>query len=161
MGTREAGKGPGRPPKFTEPSRVVTVTLPVAALALLAELDDDRARAIVKATELATAAVDRDAGRPVEMQAVSSGRAVITVPQSPALSAVTGLSLIQIRPSRYLIVLEPGTALTEVEVALVDALEALEPGEDDHAILVQLLQSLRTFRRSDRARTGELILVEV
>lgn len=160
MGTEHAGRRPGRPPKFAGASRVVTVTLPEATLARLATLHDDRARAIVRATELAFAALDQ--GGAVELQEVSAHSAVITVPASPALLALRGVRLIEIRPSRYLIVLEPGTALSEVEISVLDALEALPAGDGaDHAILTELLRSLRSSRRSDRARTGELILVDI
>ena len=41
----------GRPAKFAEPSRPVTVTLPERILDLLAAVDSDRAQAIVKTVE--------------------------------------------------------------------------------------------------------------
>ena len=44
-------KRTGRPAKFAEPSRPVTVTLPERILDLLAAVDSDRAQAIVKAVE--------------------------------------------------------------------------------------------------------------
>ena len=43
----------GRPPKFDEPRRPVTVTLPKRTLSALAALDADRARAIVKLVDAA------------------------------------------------------------------------------------------------------------
>ncbi len=46
-----SGSQGGRPAKFDEPRRPVTVTLPVRILTQLAEIDADRARAIVKAVE--------------------------------------------------------------------------------------------------------------
>ena len=108
------------------------------------------------------AAVGKEVQRSVEMLTVTPHTAVITVPHSPVLSDLVGLNLIQILPSRYLIVLEPGRALTEVELSLVDRIETLSPEQGrDHAILTELLGSLRAFRRAERARTGELILVEI
>jgi hypothetical protein len=140
---------------------VVTVTLPEATLESLALLDSDRARAIVKAADLAVAA-GRDLDPSVEMLAVTPHTAVITVPHSTILSEVAGLNLIQILPTRYLIVLEPGMALTQVEVSLLDRLDTLPPEQtQDRLVLGQLLERLRTFRRAERARTGELILVEI
>jgi hypothetical protein len=140
---------------------VVTVTLPEETLERLAAIDGDRARAIVRAAELADAAFSGGAPA-VEMQAVSPRTAVITVPESPALASLRGLRLIQIRPSRYLIVLDRGMALAEVEITLLDALEALPSGDSrDRTILSELLYSLRSSRRSDRATTGELILVDI
>jgi hypothetical protein len=140
---------------------VVTVTLPEETLARLAELDGDRALAIVRATELAVASLEGRGVPAVEVQEVSTKTGVITVPASPALLALRGVRLIEIRPSRYLIVLEPGTALAEVEVSVLDALEGLAPEGQDHAVLTELLRSLRASRRSERARTGELILVDI
>jgi hypothetical protein len=161
MGAIRVGKSPGRPPKFAGPSRVVTVTLPEETLARLAELDGDRALAIVRATELAVASLEGRTVPAVEVQEVSTKTGVITVPASPALLALRGLRLIEIRPSRYLIVLEPGTALAEVEISVLDALEGLAPEGQDHTVLTELLRSLRASRRSERARTGELILVDI
>jgi hypothetical protein len=140
---------------------VVTVTLPEETLARLAELDGDRALAIVRATELAVASLKGRAAPAVEVQEVSTKTGVITVPASPALLALRGVRLIEIRPSRYLIVLEPGTALAEVEISVLDALEGLAPEGQDHTVLTELLRSLRASRRSERARTGELILVDI
>jgi hypothetical protein len=140
---------------------VVTVTLPEETLARLAELDGDRALAIVRATELAVASLEGRAVPAVDVQEVSTKTGVITVPASPALLALRGVRLIEIRPSRYLIVLEPGTALAEVEISVLDALEGLAPEGQDHAVLTELLRSLRASRRSERARTGELILVDI
>ncbi len=161
MAAHREGKSPGRPPKFAGPSRVVTVTLPEDTLALLSAIDGDRARAIVRATEYASAQYGGD-DPSVKMQAVSPNTAVITVPESPTLSALDGLTLIQISPSRYLIVVEPGTSLVQVEISILDALESL-PDTDtrDRSVLSELLRSLRASRRTERARTGELILVEI
>lgn len=162
MRAEGTGRSPGRPPKFAGPSRVVTVTLPDETLTRLAEIDRDRGRAIVRATEMALAGRQRGDDPSVRMQAVSPGMAVITVPESPALSGLDGLTLIQISPSRYLIVVQPGKALAEIEVAILDTLEAL-PESDlrDRAILGELLRSLRSGRRSEKVRTAELILVDI
>ena len=48
---KSASKG-GRPAKFDEPSRPVTITLPDRILDRLKEIDADRALAIVKAVEV-------------------------------------------------------------------------------------------------------------
>ena len=48
-------KRTGRPAKFAEPSRPVTVTLPERILDLLAAVDSDRAQAIVKTVEAISA----------------------------------------------------------------------------------------------------------
>ena len=50
--TREIGRG-GRPAKFDEPSRPVTITLPDRILDRIKEIDDDRAKGIVNGSVLA------------------------------------------------------------------------------------------------------------
>ncbi len=46
--------------------------------------------------------------------------------------------------------------------ALLDALAAIGPDEDDERVLLaQLLDSLRLYRRSQRAKIGEVILVDL
>jgi len=50
--TAKENKG-GRPRKFAEPSRPITITLPEKTLRSLERIDTDRGRAIVKVTERA------------------------------------------------------------------------------------------------------------
>lgn len=162
MDAERTARSPGRPPKFTGPSRVVTVTLPEETLARLAEVDRDRARAIVRVTELAGALPQPGDDPVVTMQAVTPHMAVIAVPRSAVLAGLAGLSLIQVGPSRHLIVLEPGTAVAEVEIAILDALEVLAEADGrDRAILGALLRNLRAARRSGKMRTAALMLVEI
>ncbi len=153
---------PGRPPKFLGESRVVTVTLPESTLATLAAIDKDRARAIVRVTEMAAPEADHSDSQLVQLLSVKRESAVITVPFSARIADISGLDLIQILPNRYLVVLTPGMALAEVEVALLDDLAAIGPDEDDERMLLaQLLDSLRLYRRSLRAKIGEVILVDL
>lgn len=157
-------KGLGRPPKFAGPTRVVTVTLPQATLRDLASLDEDRARAIVRATELAVGA-RRSAPKPepeVDTFAVAVDSALITVPFCRPLTEIEGLRLIRILPTRHLVILDPGTPLAEVEIAITDKIDALQAGAEadtDRQVLVTLLERLRGYRRSHRSRTAEVILV--
>jgi hypothetical protein len=159
-------KSIGRPPKFHGPSRVVTMTLPDATLRDLAAIDQDRARAIVEATRIA-AALRRGGGgeagaSPVAVERVASGTALITVPFSRLLAAIPGLALIEFQPGRYLVVVEPGRELPDVEIAVLDALDRIEEaGGEERAILEGLLGQLRAVRRSARARTATIILVDV
>jgi hypothetical protein len=143
---------------------VVTVTLPKETLRALETIDHDRARAIVRATERALAAAAPEAGPAVDLLPVSDAAAVIAVPFVPALAGIPGIELIRILPRRYLVVLEPGRPLAELELALGDAIEALPAAEgpgQDRAVLEGLLGQLRDLRRGQRARTGTLILVDL
>src|SRR5215471_1223002 len=102
--TKKEIKG-GRPAKFSEPSRPVTVTLPERVLGSLARIDADRARAIVKATE----SVMRKSIEGVELVEVAPGLGVIVVGPSDFLRKIDWLQLVEIAPARYLLSIPPGT----------------------------------------------------
>lgn len=163
MTSREAKRRAlGRPRKFDENSRVITVTLPESTLQRLAALNQDRARAIVQTTELALGRTPDAGNENVEMVAVTSANALITMPFSLALSEIADVELVSIGADRYLILLKPGTPLSKVEVALLDKLESLGPGrEEEGQLLRQLLERLRVSRRSERLHTREIILVNL
>src|SRR5215813_2963652 len=102
----------GRPPKFPEARRPVTVTLPESTLVRLASIDPDRARAIVKLTDAATA--DHAKRKPVELVEVSPGLCVILVGPSKLLQKIRWLRLVEVAPMRFLLTIPLG--------ALVDSL---------------------------------------
>lgn len=152
-------KSSGRPRKFSTPSRVVTLTLPEATLEKLTAIHADRARAIVQAAEFAVPT--GEAGGPlVEVVAVGAAVGMLTVPFSARLQEIPGLSLAQIVPNRYIIVLAEGTSFADVEVALTDQLDRTDPSEgNERLIATELLQHLRRLRRSERINMAEVILV--
>lgn len=151
----------GRPRKFAEPSRVVTVTLPESTLAKLASIDSDRARAIARATELATAGGPGD-DTLVEVNKVTPTLGMLTVPYCRHLAAIPGLNLVQILPSRYLIVITAGSPLSLIELTIADTLGDLAVEETrDREILTRVLDHLRDFRRLRRTSTAEVILLEL
>jgi hypothetical protein len=152
------GKG-GRPAKFDEPSRPVTMTLPDRILDRLAELDGDRARAVVKAVE---AALDGGA-RPlpaVDELAVSGDEALLVVARSPLLASIPWLTMIEIAPGRHLISLREGVPIEKLEVALEDLLDGAEAkGAAETNILRTLLESIRKPRRNRAVRTEQILVV--
>lgn len=156
-----ATRSAGRPRKFAEPSRVITVTLPESTLLKLASIDEDRARAIAHVTELATA------GSPsgdtlVEVNKVTPTLGMITVPYCRHLTTIPGLNLVQILPSRYLIVITAGSPLSLIELTIADTLDELGPeAARDREILTKVLDHLRDFRRLRRTTTAEVILLEL
>ena len=68
----------GRPPKFREARRPVTVTLPERVLKTLEAVNPDRALAIVKCVD-AVAGKGEHAAKPVELVEVLPGKALIVV----------------------------------------------------------------------------------
>lgn len=158
---RPESKRGGRPRKFQGPSRVVTLTLPNATIEQLSDIHADRAKAIVKAAELASPNLQADEAR-VDLIEVAPNVAMITVPYCRYLQNSREISLVEIVPNRFLIVLSAGTPLSAVELAVEDQLETLPADEvRDRRILDQLLERLRAARRANRANLAAVVLVDI
>jgi hypothetical protein len=151
---------PGRPAKFDEPSRPVTLTLPVRTLEQLGTIQRDRARAVVQATD---AFVGGEGPRPapVEVVPVGSDAAIILVSACPALASIPCLRAIEVSHDRYLLTIVPGTALETLEVQIADLIDdlATTPSED-RLLLVRLREVLRNGRRVGGLRKAEILFVD-
>ncbi len=148
--------GAGRPPKFNEERRPVTVTLPQRILDLLAEVDADRARAIAKVTEAAVGR-DRPENRQVELVEIAQGRCVVVISQSECLRKIPWLKLAEISPARNLLIIPPGTPIETLEVSLLDLIEDAATDPNEMAMLKQLRATLSRLRREGRVTKGEII----
>jgi hypothetical protein len=150
----------GRPPKFQEPRRPITVTLPESTLAKLAAINPDRAQAIVKATD-ATMPRDASGHKQVELVEVLPGLGVIIVGPSRYLQKIKWLRLVEVAPMRYLLVVPSGTAIDSLEVAIIDLLENLEQGEEwEKATLEQLRDMMRSLRLGGKLSKAELLFID-
>ena len=150
----------GRPRKFIEPSRPVTVTLPMRILKMLLELDSDRARAITRATETALAAASSSDLKRVEVVEVGPGIGLIIVGSSQRLRRIPWLQLAKIAPGRYIITIDSGTPIETIEVAIGDILDSLDKTEEDEsAMLRELLKWIQTLRRGQHITKAELLFV--
>jgi hypothetical protein len=149
----------GRPRKFNEPSKVITVTLPLRTLSQLEAVSPDRAAAIVKVTDAAL----RTAGptsRQVDVVTVLPGKAVILIGPSTHLKRIPWLQLVEVSPTRHLLVLPSGTPIESLEVALSDILETM-PGDDwEREMLTDLRDKLTVLRRDRKMQKAEIIFVE-
>lgn len=151
----------GRPRKFRGPSRVVTLTLPDRTIEQLSDIDGDRAKAIVKAAQFATSGA-RDDDTRVDLVEVSAGVALIIVPYCRYLHESPDISLAQIVPGRFLIMLPEGTPLSTVEIAVGDQLALMDQSDTrDREVLQQLLTHLRAARRANRANMASVVLVDI
>ena len=150
----------GRPPKFSEPRRPVTVTLPDRTLAQLAALDENRARAIVKITDTVTGG-DRRRFRPVELVKMAPDKSLIVVGPSQSLKRIPWLKLIEIAPARYLLTIPSGTAVESLEVALSDLLKNpdLQHNEHEMVILQELMNLIGHERRTKRMSKAEVLII--
>ena len=150
----------GRPPKFKEPRRPVTVTLPESTLVRLAAIDADRARAIVKATNAAMP-VDAKGRKAVEIIEVVPGLGIIIVGPSRYLQKIKWLRLIELAPTRFLLTVPTGTAVDSLELAVVDLLENVKPHEEwETSVLEALRDTMRHVRLAGQLTKAELLFVD-
>jgi hypothetical protein len=149
----------GRPPKFHQRGRPVTVTLPDTTLARLAAIDPDRSRAIVKATEAAVPAEPSPEILP-DLIEVAPGIRVIMVGPSRSLRQIEWLRLLEVAPSRYLLIIPTGTAVDSLELALIDLLDTVGDVPWETAVLQRLRGLIADLRRASRVSKAELLLVE-
>jgi len=157
MKTKHPG---GRPPKFTEPRRPITVTLPERTLRQLESISDDRARAIVKAVDHLFAG-ETSSEEQVDLQEVAPGRAVIRVRPSKALRRIPFLKLIEVAPARFLLTLPAGSAMESLEVAIMDLIEHVDVETQSELPMLQTLKKLiGQQRRRQKAFKAEIIVVD-
>lgn len=156
-----SGARRGRPRKFEEPSKVITLTLPESTLRDLEQLDPDRARAIVQAVRKAMSA--RSAVTPdVDVVEMVPGTGLIVIGASRLLKRIPYLHLVEIAPGRFLLAMDPGHDFKALEVAIRDLFEEV-PGMEarEKHLLEQLLDRIRTERRGERVRMAEILFVRL
>ena len=157
----EKRKFSGRPPKFEEARRPITVTLPERTLQQLAAINPDRARAIVKATAMAIGFTAED--RPlVDVVEVRPKEAVIIVGPSKRLLEIEWLRLVEIAPARHLLVIPTGTSIEQLEVAVSDLLDRLTPEENyERELLTEVHRIIRQRRRLREVSKAEILLISL
>lgn len=150
----------GRPAKFTEPSRPITVTLPERILNLLKTVNSDRAKAITAVVENQLGFTN-EAKHPVVSLKVSPGTAIILTGHSDYLKRIPWLRLIEVSPARNLISIQSGTSIESMELALHDLIEEIPQTEkQEREILELLLRYIRTSRRSRKSIKEEILFIE-
>ena len=149
----------GRPAKFDEPSRPVTMTLPDRILDRLAEIGDDRAKAVVKAVETALGGAGKKAPPPVDELPVAEDEALLVVARSRLLAAVPWLTMVEIAPGRHLLSLREGVPVEKLEVTLEDLLDDGMARGAERDVLRTLLERIRTPRRNRAVRTEQILVV--
>lgn len=150
----------GRPPKFKEPRRPVTMTLPVRILEQLSVIHPDRTLAVVKATEAVMGSGGKQS-KLVDLVQMAPGKSLIVVGSSLALRKIPWLRLIEIAPARYLLTVPSGTPIEALEVALRDLAHDpdLSNNPRELQVLDNLLQLIGQHRRSMRLSKAELLII--
>ena len=155
----KTGKG-GRPRKFSEPSRPITVTLAERTLRLLESVDGDRARAITKVTD-AIMPSHPESSRKVKLVEVEKGVALIVVGPSVHLKSIPWLKLVEISPANFILVLPSGVPVEKLEVAITDMIESVPDMTDyERELLQDLRKYLAHLRREKKMSKSEIIFVD-
>jgi hypothetical protein len=136
-------RGRGRPRKFAEPTRAVTITLPESVLSTLTSVHKDISRAIVQLTER------RLRHKHPLAELVTFGRnAVITVRPTPSLEKRAGVQLVPLPDGRALISFAEARTIAELELTLNDALEDPSLAPDDRELFEAIVRILKSARLS-------------
>lgn len=150
----------GRPPKFQEPRRAVTITLPESTLDQLQRLHDDRSVAIVRIVDDAQSRYSNR--QPLEIVPVGPRQGLIITIFASGYSKIPFVRLVEVEPGRNLIALDPGRSIADLELAVADL---LAEGEDltsqDQTLMSSLLKMLRQLRKADQISKAEILLVNL
>lgn len=148
----------GRPRKFLAPSRAVTLTLPEEIIDILARVDEDLSRAVVR---LAQPEVAKRPHAAAEL-AVFGRRAVILVNPTRTLEQRAGVTLVPLSDGRALISFDQSTDIAKLELRLQDAVDEHGLIEEDQRIFEGVADILRSARRSPGValRQGNIIILE-
>jgi hypothetical protein len=151
----------GRPPKFSGPSRPVTLTLPESTLEGLKQIHADRGQAIVKLTEAALRS-GATAHSHVEIVQMADNTGLLVVGPSEVLRRIPFLHLVEVAPARFVMAMDPGHDFRALELALRDALEDVpETDGREREVVTQLLEQISVLRKSARMRMAEILFVEL
>ncbi len=136
----------GRPPKFGRPARLITLTLPDDVVAWLASVDRDLGWAVVKLHERSSRARQ---GRPVQVAdlvQLPGQRALILVQPEP-FKNLNGVSVIPLADGRGLLALDAGRGVSDLELAVIDRLDAKTLSTEEREALSHLRLLLRQWRQ--------------
>lgn len=149
----------GRPLKFHEKSRAVTLTLPERILDLLQTIDADRARAVVKVTEATVSENHGYVGSGAELVEVLPGLGMIVLGPCRSLTRIKWLNLAEVAAGRSILVLKSGAPVERLEIEVLEIMENLPAeAERDRPVLQRLKTILSSLRREERVSKGEVIL---
>ncbi len=149
----------GRPLKFREKSKAVTLTLPERILGLLTTIDTDRARAVVKATDAMMVRNRHLVEAHVELIEVLPGMGMIVMQPCRSLESLPWLHMAEMAPGRNILVLKAGTSVEKLEIEILEMLEQLPPEtRHERPVLEKLRTVLGSLRRGGRISRGEVIL---
>jgi hypothetical protein len=158
INTNEKHPG-GRPPKFNGTRRPITVTLPEETLAQLQAINDDRAKAIVKATDSYMNA-GKSGDSMVQIVEVESGIGIILVGSNRILKEIKWMKLVEVCSGRFLLTIPPGTSVDSLEVAITDLVDSGDPIPQKEKDMLKELQNIfKRLRKDKKVTKAEMLFV--
>lgn len=135
------------------------MTLPETTLHQLADIDSDRARAIVKAARIALDVGNGIKGM-VQVVDVAPSIGLIIVGPSRYMGRIPWLRMVEIAPARFLLSIPPGMSADAIELAIGDLLDDVPESEQrERVLLVKLRDLMRDLRREQKVSKEEILLV--
>lgn len=156
--TRPTGSKRGRPLKFGRPTQLITLTLPKDVVAWLTGVDDDLARALVKLHERSTKTSNARRVELAGLVQLPGNRALILV-RPDYFDKLKGVSLIPLADGRAFLALEPTKGVADLELAVLDRLEAPSVGAVERDALAQLRALLQQWRQDGVAFESRSIVI--
>ena len=153
----------GRPSKFGRPSQVVALTLPDDVVRGLRKVDPDVAWAIVTLFEKSPArGAGAESAQPdVELVTIADRRSLIVVNRA-VFQHLRGVSVVPLHGDRGFLALDAGRGMSDLELAVVDSLEAPDVDPRERKALRGLRAQLRGWRhdRTLRFHSRSIIVAE-
>jgi hypothetical protein len=155
----------GRPQKFGRPSQVVALTLPQDVIHSLRTVHRDLGWAIVRLVESTLG--DRATKRPSEPSPLAElahlpGKQGLIVVQPQVFKGLRGVSTSPLADGRAFLAFDQGGGLADLEVAILDMLEATPRHSGRSPQLAQLRHIVRAWRRDPglTVRIKSIIVIE-
>lgn len=149
----------GRPLKFGRPTRPLSISLPDDVIEWLESLDPDPAWAIVGLFEKARSRHASTGPRvPAELVQLPGKRALILVTPD-VFDGLSGVSVIRLSDGRGFLALQPGKGYADLELAVVDMIDAVNVSPERRKALVEIRKQLREWRQSGLVFEARSILV--
>lgn len=156
---RSSGAKRGRPLKFGRPTRPLSISLPDDVIQWLETLDPDPAWAIVGLFEKVRSRQPGTAPRAsAELVQLPGKRALILVAPD-VFDGLNGVSVIRLSDGRGFLALQPGKGYADLELAVVDMIDAVNISPERRKALVEIRRQLRDWRQSGLVFEARSILV--
>ncbi|MCC7417647.1 MAG: hypothetical protein IT176_10940 [Acidobacteria bacterium] len=151
----------GRPSKFGRPSQVVALTLPEEVVRGLRRVHADLAWAIVNLFEKRPPGPADEDQADAELVTIADRRSLIVVNRR-LFKTLPGIQIIPLHGDRAFLALDAGRGMADLELAVIDRLEAPAIEARERKALTAFRTQLRKWRhdRTLRFHTRAIIVVE-